>query len=198
MPLTLGIFIDSTESQKDQHAEHRQTAIELLQRILRPGDQFFVISVDQEIRSWADLTKASAGLRVQIPDRLGPPLGDPCTKHEQNTCASSPLWDAVYSSSRLTLRSVTGSKALLLLSSRRGGEPRGCVCVRHSVSKRLRPQLCTRPLPPRRRGGRYLVPRTRWPIRSDHLPPRNRPAPPLCRRISTGPSQRQGSTRHPH
>src|SRR5205823_9548371 len=37
-PLTLGMIIDASESQRAQLAEHRKTALELVDRIMRPGD----------------------------------------------------------------------------------------------------------------------------------------------------------------
>src|SRR6266702_1954317 len=50
LPLTLGVIIDASESQKEQMAEHPQTALELLERILRPDDRAFVISVGEDVR----------------------------------------------------------------------------------------------------------------------------------------------------
>jgi VWFA-related protein len=113
-PLTLGILIDASESQHDQLAEHRQTALELMQRILRPGDRVFVISVDEEVRSWDDL-------KAGMPGEL---FGQPCPKHQFSTpgvrpvsvCGASPLWNAIYDAARLKLRPLTGNKALLILT----------------------------------------------------------------------------------
>jgi VWFA-related protein len=65
-PLTLGIIIDVSESQQEQRAEHRQTALELLARILRHGDRAFVISVDEDVRLWVDLTATTAEIRKQM------------------------------------------------------------------------------------------------------------------------------------
>lgn len=66
LPLTLGIIIDASESQKERVSEHRQTAIELVERILRPGDRAFVISVDEDVRLWVDLTNETSDLRRQM------------------------------------------------------------------------------------------------------------------------------------
>jgi len=63
LPLTLGLVIDASESQKAQILEHRQTAIDLLQQILRPADRAFVISVDENVKMWVDLTASSARIR---------------------------------------------------------------------------------------------------------------------------------------
>jgi Ca-activated chloride channel family protein len=124
LPLTLGVIIDASESQKEQLSEHRQTAIELFQRILRPGDRTFVISADENIRLWVDLTAATADARKQMAGSPGELFGEPCPKQENSvaglrpmsTCGSSPLWDAIYDAARLKLRSVNGNKALVILT----------------------------------------------------------------------------------
>lgn len=123
-PLSLGVIIDASESQKDQISEHRQTAIELLQRILRPGDRAFVISVDEDIKLWVDLTEAAADLRKQMAGSHADLFGDPCAKQTSSLpglrpvsmCGSSPLWDAMYDAARLRLYSLTGNKAMLILT----------------------------------------------------------------------------------
>src|SRR5262249_47439848 len=124
LPLTLGVIIDSSESQKEQLLEHRRTAMDLLDRILRPGDRAFVISVDEDVRLWADLTGTTSDLRKQLGGEPGGPFGKPCAKQPSSVpgvramsaCGSSPLWDAIYDAARLKLQSVTGNKALLLLT----------------------------------------------------------------------------------
>lgn len=123
VPLTLGVLIDASESQKEQLSEHRQTAIELLQRVLRPGDRAFVISVDEDLRLWADLT-GPAGLRERLAESPGEVWGEPCRKLEGgapgsrpvSACGSSRLWDAIYEATRLKLQPLTGNKALLILT----------------------------------------------------------------------------------
>lgn len=124
LPLTLGVRIDASESQKEQLLEHRQTAIDILQRVLRPGDRAFVISVDEDVRMWADLAEAPNDLRTQLARSPGALFGEPCAKESGNlpgvrpisACGSSPLWNAIYDSARLRLRGLTGSKALLILT----------------------------------------------------------------------------------
>jgi Ca-activated chloride channel family protein len=113
LPLTLGVIIDASQSQREQFAEHRQTVLSLLERILRPGDRAFAISVDEEIRLWAGLTFTASQ-----------PFGQPCPKQQSNvpgarplsTCGSSPLWNALYDAARLKLRPLTGNKAILILT----------------------------------------------------------------------------------
>jgi Ca-activated chloride channel family protein len=124
LPLTLGVIIDASDSQQEQLAEHRQTALELLERILRPGEEAFVISVDSEVRLWADLTATPAELRKQLDGLPGGLFGQPCPKRQQSApglrpisvCGSSPLWNTVYDAARLKLHPLTGNKALLILT----------------------------------------------------------------------------------
>jgi Ca-activated chloride channel family protein len=124
LPLTLGLIIDASQSQKEQLSEHLQTAIALLERILRPGDRAFVVSVDEDVRLWADLAETMPDLRRQLAGTPGGLFGEPCAKQRSSlpgvgaisACGSSPLWDAIYDAARLRLRALTGNKALLILT----------------------------------------------------------------------------------
>jgi VWFA-related protein len=125
MPLALGVLIDASESQREQLAEHRQTAMALFQRILQPGDRAFAISVDEDVRLWADLTDA-AGLRERISHHPIEPFGQPCPKAPSgaaatglrpiSACGASPLWNAIYDAARVKLAPLKGIKALLILT----------------------------------------------------------------------------------
>ena len=113
-PLTLGILIDASPSQREQLAEHRGTVARLLERLLRTGDRAFVLEVAEDVRLWPD---ASAGQ----PDAL---FGEPCGRRASgvpgfpaaSVCGGSPLWNALYDAARLKLRSAAGNKALLILT----------------------------------------------------------------------------------
>lgn len=124
LPLTLGIIVDESESQQDLLVEHRRTVLDLVERILRPGDRAFVVSVNDEIRLWVDLTDSMNEIRAQMAAREGPLLGEPCPKRltklpglkPSSVCGSSPLWNAIYEAARRKLSAVKGSKALLILT----------------------------------------------------------------------------------
>lgn len=123
LPLTLGVLVDASESQEDQISEHRQTALSVLERILRPGDRAFVIFVDENVRLWADLTATLAGIRTALAVVPVEPFGNPCARQQGgfagitiSACGSSPLWDAIYDAASLKLRPLTGNKALLILT----------------------------------------------------------------------------------
>ena len=113
LPLTLGVILDASDSQGEQADEHRQTALDLLDRILRPGDRAFVISVNQGVRLWADLSATAAELRRKMDQSRGDLLGISCPVRE---CGGSPLWSAIYETAHTKLRSLPGNKALLVLT----------------------------------------------------------------------------------
>jgi Ca-activated chloride channel homolog len=112
-PLTLGIIIDASESQREQVAEHRRAAMEILERVLRPGDRAFVISVDEHVSLWVDLAATAAEVRDQMSRQGGDSFGEPCPA---TVCGASPLWNAIYDAARLKLRPLNGNKALLILT----------------------------------------------------------------------------------
>jgi Ca-activated chloride channel family protein len=120
LPLTLGVIVDASASQQDQLVEHRQTTLELLERILRPGDRAFVISVDEEVRLLADLTSSVADVRRDMTASGGERFGVPCPKRPGvrpvSACGASPLWNAVYDAARIKLHPLTENKALLILT----------------------------------------------------------------------------------
>jgi Ca-activated chloride channel family protein len=103
VPLTLTVLIDQSVSQGDRRAEHRQTALEVVQRIRLPGDQIFFVSVDHEVRMWGDVAGTQRGELV----------GQPCPLSQ---CGGSPLWNAVYDVARLKLNPAKGAKAVLFLT----------------------------------------------------------------------------------
>jgi VWFA-related protein len=114
-PLTIGVLVDVSESQKDQMEEHTQTAATVLDKLFRAGDRALVISVGQEIRLWADLTSDIRAIRRQLAGPPGSLLGEPCARHTSE-CGSTPLWDAVYDTAKLRLTALEGNKILLALT----------------------------------------------------------------------------------
>lgn len=123
-PLTLGVIIDTSESQKEHVRELRQTVVEVLAHILQPGDRVFVISVDENVRLWIDVIEAPVDIGQRLTSAPSEELGEPCGKGLRNApgvrplspCGSTRLWDAVYAAARLKLESLTGNKALLILT----------------------------------------------------------------------------------
>lgn len=113
LPLTLGILIDASDSQRERLAEHRQTAAALLERLLHPADRAFAVSIGANVRLWADLSGSPADLRARLGASPLAPFGQPCAIA---ACGASPLWNTVYDAARLKLASLAGNKAVLLLT----------------------------------------------------------------------------------
>ena len=123
LPVTIGVIIDASESQAEQIEEHRQTVLELLEKVMRPGDHAFVISADEDVRLWADLAGTPGEVREQMFSGLGSLLGEPCPEGRSalglkpvSVCGASPLWNAISDAARLKLSPLNGSKALLILT----------------------------------------------------------------------------------
>ena len=113
VPLTIGVILDASESQQDQLAEHRRTALAVLDRLMRAGDRAFIVSVNQEVRLAADLAPSVVDLCRHMEEGRGILVGTPCPARE---CGSSPLWNAIYETARLKLGRLNGNKALLILT----------------------------------------------------------------------------------
>lgn len=109
-PLTLGVIIDASASQESKIEEHRQTALGVIERILRPEDRAFVMSISGEARIWSD----STGNLDRIRGRLAQGLR--CADNSKFSCGATPLWDAVFEAARDRLLPAIGSKALLILT----------------------------------------------------------------------------------
>ena len=167
-------------SQREQLAEHRQTALELLDRILRPGDQAFVISVDSEVRVWADLTAAPADLRKQFAGRPGDLFGQPCPKSPQSAGSQtnpgvrlqSPVERGLRCSPAQAApayreqgfvdshRRIRQRKRTHLASGRRRGAQGRHHGVCNSISERIRRKVCAGSVPARGRGRTRFLQRT--------------------------------------
>ena len=123
-PVNLGVLIDESDSQQSLAAEHRKTVLALLDRILRPGDRVFVLTVAEEIRLAADWSASAAELRRRMVEGRGAMLGEPCPLRRStafelrpvSACGASPLWDAIYNAAALRLSGIRGNKALLILT----------------------------------------------------------------------------------
>ena len=116
LPLTVGILIDASDSQRDRLEEHRQTALAILGRLLRPSDRAFAVSIGAPVRLWSDLTGSLVELSARVAAPPLVPFGPPCLV---TSCGASPLWNAVFESARKLApidSASPGNKALLLLT----------------------------------------------------------------------------------
>jgi VWFA-related protein len=111
LPLTLGLLVDSSMSQRTVLEEERKASFQFLQQVLRPDkDQVFVISFDVDVELLQDPTNDLGTLRdsldeVQLPHSQG--------RRQQ---IGTVLYDAVFLSADEIMHDQSGRKALILLS----------------------------------------------------------------------------------
>lgn len=105
LPLTLGVLVDTSRSQRGVLEKERRASYTFLERVLRPDkDTAFVMSFDIRVRKLTELTSDPATLRAAF-DALKIPV-----------LASTLLFDAVKNASEQTMRWQKGRKAFVILS----------------------------------------------------------------------------------
>jgi VWFA-related protein len=123
-PLTLGILLDTSGSQMRVLQLEQDAGGQFLQRVIKPKDEAFVLSVDVNVDLLQDLTSSTRLLtraldKAQI--NAGVSFGSgpvPTSGGPRGTV----LYDAVYLASNEKLTSETGRKAMILLTD---GEDQG-------------------------------------------------------------------------
>jgi len=142
--LTVGIIVDVSYSEHETIPRERQAVAVFLNHIMRPEDHAFLVTTAIRNTLVTDLTASIGKLRKGIehiqPEGLneleGQQLGEPCpVKADGNKvvsrCGGSAIWDAVYASARLKLRSLPGTKALIIISD---GQDTGSM---HSLNRAM-------------------------------------------------------------
>jgi VWFA-related protein len=123
-PLTLGILLDTSGSQMRVLPLEQEAGSQFLQRVIKPKDEAFVLSIDVNVDLLQDLTNSTRLLtralnKAEI--NAGVSLGSgpvPTSGGPRGTL----LYDGVYLASNEKLTSETGRKALILLTD---GEDQG-------------------------------------------------------------------------
>jgi VWFA-related protein len=121
LPLTVGLIVDVSGSQMGLVSRHRQTVADFLARVLGPRDRAFLVTVGPRVMLLTDLTGEVADLRagverIDMRQRSGAPLGDPCRRRRLRSCGGTVLWNGVFYAARLKMRPLEGRKALIVLS----------------------------------------------------------------------------------
>ncbi|MDR3726181.1 MAG: VWA domain-containing protein [Terracidiphilus sp.] len=123
-PLTLGILLDTSGSQMRVLPLEQDAGSQFLQRVIKPKDEAFILSVDVNVDLLQDLTNSTRLLtralnKAEINAGVGFGSGPvPTAGGPRGTL----LYDAVYLASNEKLTSETGRKALILLTD---GEDQG-------------------------------------------------------------------------
>src|ERR1700722_12186689 len=116
LPLTLGILVDTSISQRRLLAEERAASFRFLSQVLRPDqDRAFVIHFDREVELLQDLTGSRQQLdqalaRLQTPKPAPRKRGDP--KVGAWALSGTALYDSVLLASENLLVKQTGRKAI--------------------------------------------------------------------------------------
>jgi VWFA-related protein len=120
LPLTLGLLIDTSISQKRVLAEERTASFRFLSQVLRPEqDRAFVIHFDRDVELLQDLTSSrelldQALARLQTPKLPPRKRGDP--KIGLWALGGTALYDSVLLASDDLMRKQAGRKAIVLLT----------------------------------------------------------------------------------
>ena len=120
LPLTLGLLVDTSISQKKLLAEERAASFKFLMQVLRPDmDRAFVIHFDRDVELLQDLTSSREQLdqalaRLQTPKLPPRKRGEPKIGHW--ALGGTALYDSVLLASEEVLKKLSGRKALVLLT----------------------------------------------------------------------------------
>ncbi len=119
LPLTLGLLLDTSTSQRDVLADERTASQRFLDRMMAdPKDKAFVIQFDREVELLQDITDAKDKLhdaldKVSAPQFASANSGDDSGGHRGG---GTTLYDAVFLASDELLRKQPGRKAIIVLT----------------------------------------------------------------------------------
>jgi VWFA-related protein len=126
LPLTLGLLVDTSLSQRNVLEEERSASYSFLDHVLREDqDQAFVIHFDREVELLQDLTSSRKKLEASLAllaeperdDSTGPSgAGGRGGRGHGFHGAGTLLYDAVYLASNEIMKKQQGRKALIILS----------------------------------------------------------------------------------
>ncbi len=125
LPLTLGLLVDTSESQRRVIDQERDASHSFIDNMLREDkDKAFVIHFDREVELLQDLTSSRQKLESAL-DLLGAPQlvrngggngGGSGGSRQQYGGGGTLLYDAVYLASDEVIKKQQGRKALIVLS----------------------------------------------------------------------------------
>jgi len=126
LPLTLGIVLDTSASQARVLLLEQDAGSQFLERVLKPKDEAFVISVDVDVNLLQDLTNSPRQLsRALYKAEINTAGGNGATGIPGAGGGTIPtpvgprgtlLYDAVYLAAREKMNQETGRKAMILLT----------------------------------------------------------------------------------
>src|SRR6202453_4008763 len=120
LPLTIGILLDTSGSQRNVLPLEQQSGAEFLKDVLTPKDEAFLISFDINVNLLSDYTNSPREIKRSIDSaeiNTGAGTG---SVTGNGTARGTLLFDAVYLAAHDKLRQEAGRKILVLLTD--GGE----------------------------------------------------------------------------
>jgi VWFA-related protein len=115
LPLTLGLLIDTSGSQRRVLDDERRAGFRFLDRVLREDqDRAFIIQFEGEVELLRDLTSSRSKLESAM-TLMGMPIIEPRWRDRRPRGGTS-LYDAVLLASDELMRKQSGRKALILMS----------------------------------------------------------------------------------
>jgi len=131
LPLTLGLLVDTSLSQRRVLEDERRASYKFLDSMLRQEDKAFIIHFDREAELLQDLTSDRQGLEAALNDLHTPDMSERRTstgggwpggggrRHGGGGWGGGPgtvLYDAAYLASDELMKKQQGRKALILLT----------------------------------------------------------------------------------
>ncbi len=130
LPLTLGLLVDTSMSQRNALSEERTASEHFLSQMLNgPKDQAFLIHFDHEVELLADLTTSREKLEKGLAELAGPEpqfsnggSGGSSSDDRQGSGrragrgGGTLLYDSIYLASNELMRKQTGRKAVIVLT----------------------------------------------------------------------------------
>jgi len=127
LPLTLGLLVDTSLSQREVLDDERSASYKFLDQMLREKDLAFVVHFDHEVELLQDVTNSRPKLENALQSlRIGQPTSDPDSNGSPNS-GTGPgrrhmrrggtlLYDAVYLASEELMKNRSGRKAIIILT----------------------------------------------------------------------------------
>ena len=119
LPLTLGLLVDTSESQERLIQTEQRAASQFFSKVIRPKDQAFLLQFGAEAELLQDLTNSSRLLEKGLDQlRLSVPVGGlhPGPVPTMQNQAGTILYDAVYLAANDELKREVGRKAVVLIT----------------------------------------------------------------------------------
>ena len=119
LPLTIGLLVDTSQSQERLIDIERRAADQLFSKVLRPTDEAFLIQFGAEAELLQDATNSPRLLREALGQlRLSVPVGGlhPGPVPTMQNQAGTILYDAVYLASNDRLKTEVGRKAIVVIT----------------------------------------------------------------------------------